>query len=106
MSPRLLVLPDTFTSLGGNQFVDTPVLGNWSAWLSTDLKKSIIERYSCNGKFGLIGKSSGGYGAMYNSYQTGPVGCYCESFWVSGLILCLCLLCRNHYPYLTLRFAC
>lgn len=67
MSPCLLVLPDTFTSLGGNQFVDTPVLGNWSAWLSTDLKKSIIERYSCNGKFGLIGKSSGGYGAMYNA---------------------------------------
>ncbi len=67
MPPCLLVLPDTFTSLGGNQFVDSPVLGNWSTWLSTDLKKSIIDRYSCNGKFGLIGKSSGGYGAMYNA---------------------------------------
>ena len=67
MSPCLLVLPDTFTSLGGNQFVDSPVLGKWSTWLSTDLKKSLMDRYSCNGKFGLIGKSSGGYGAMYNA---------------------------------------
>jgi S-formylglutathione hydrolase FrmB len=62
-----MVLPDTFTSLGGNQFVDSPILGNWSTWLSSDLKDSIIQRYSCNGKFGLIGKSSGGYGALYNA---------------------------------------
>ena len=67
MPPCLLVLPDTFTSLGGNQFVDSPVMGNWSTWLSSDLKDSIMQRYSCNGKFGLIGKSSGGYGAMYNA---------------------------------------
>ena len=50
MSPCLLVLPDTFTSLGGNQFVDSPVLGKWSTWLSTDLKKSLMDRYSCNGR--------------------------------------------------------
>jgi hypothetical protein len=67
MLPCILVLPDTFTSLGGNQFVDSPVLGNWSTWLSSDLKDSIIQRYSCNGKFGLVGKSSGGYGAIYNA---------------------------------------
>ena len=40
MLPCILVMPDTFTSLGGNQFVDSPVLGNWSSWLSTDLKES------------------------------------------------------------------
>lgn len=67
MLPCIMVLPDTFTSLGGNQFVDSPILGNWSTWLSSDLKDSIIQRYSCNGKFGLIGKSSGGYGALYNA---------------------------------------
>ena len=67
MSPCLLVLPDTFTSLGGNQFVDSPVMGNWSTWLSSELKNSILQRYSCNGNFGLVGKSSGGYGALYNA---------------------------------------
>lgn len=67
MHPCILVMPDTFTSLGGNQFVDSPVLGNWSSWLSTDLKESIMKRYSCSGKFGLVGKSSGGYGALYNA---------------------------------------
>ena len=41
MEPCLLVLPDTFTSLGGNQFVDSPVMGNWSSWLSSELKKRV-----------------------------------------------------------------
>jgi hypothetical protein len=67
MPPCILVMPDTFTTLGGNQFVDSAVLGNWSTWLVEALKPAIMERYSCNGKFGLVGKSSGGYGAIFNA---------------------------------------
>jgi len=37
MKPVILVMPDTFTSLGGNQFVDSPVLGKWSTWLAEGL---------------------------------------------------------------------
>ena len=64
MKPAILVMPDTFTTLGGNQFVDSPVLGNWSTWLAEALKPAIEERYATNGKFGLVGKSSGGYGFL------------------------------------------
>ena len=67
MKPAILVMPDTFTTLGGNQFVDSPVLGRWSSWLSQALKPEIKTRYSTNGKFALIGKSSGGYGALVNA---------------------------------------
>ena len=67
MKPAVLVMPDTFTTLGGNQFVDSPVMGKWSSWLSQALKPAIISRYSTNGKFALVGKSSGGYGALVNA---------------------------------------
>lgn len=63
MKPMILVMPDTFTSLGGNQFVDSNVLGNWGMWLSNDLRNELKNRYDVS-SFGLVGKSSGGYGAI------------------------------------------
>ena len=69
MLPTILVLPDCFTSLGGNQFVDSEILGNWSSWLYQSLKPKITENYPTNGKFALFGKSSGGYGAIHNAMQ-------------------------------------
>ena len=56
-------MPDTFTSLGGNQFIDSEIMGNWGEWLQTDLRNQIQERYDVSG-FGLVGKSSGGYGSL------------------------------------------
>ena len=67
MPPTILVLPDCFTSLGGNQFVDSEIMGKWGSWLHNSLKPIIVERYSTNGKFALFGKSSGGYGALHNA---------------------------------------
>jgi enterochelin esterase-like enzyme len=63
MPPSILVMPDTFTSLGGNQFIDSEILGNWGTWLKDDLRNEINSRYDVSG-FGLVGKSSGGYGAL------------------------------------------
>ena len=67
MKPTILVMPDCFTSLGGNQFVDSPILGKWSSWLNGPLKNELSQRYSTNGKFAVFGKSSGGYGALHNA---------------------------------------
>ena len=67
MLPSIFVMPDTFTSLGGNQFVDSPALGQWSTWLAEVLKPALTERYATNSRFGLVGKSSGGYGALVNA---------------------------------------
>ena len=33
MPPCILVMPDTFTSLGGNQYIDSEILGKWGSWL-------------------------------------------------------------------------
>tara|TARA_Y100000994_G_scaffold84867_1_gene70059 strand:+ start:3545 stop:4507 length:963 start_codon:yes stop_codon:yes gene_type:complete len=63
MEPSILVMPDTFTSLGGNQFIDSKIVGNWGEWLSKDLRQAVESRYDVSG-FGLVGKSSGGYGAL------------------------------------------
>ena len=63
MSPSILVMPDTFTSLGGNQFVDSKIMGKWGTWLKEDLRNQLLAKYDISG-FGLVGKSSGGYGAM------------------------------------------
>lgn len=67
MQPTILVLPDCFTSLGGNQFVDSAIMGNWSSWLHKALKPAINDRFPTNGKFALFGKSSGGFGAVHNA---------------------------------------
>ena len=63
MGPCILVMPDTFTSLGGNQFIDSEIMGKWGTWLKNDLLNQIKSRYEVSG-FGLVGKSSGGYGAL------------------------------------------
>ena len=63
MEPSILVMPDTFTSLGGNQFIDSSIVGDWGTWLKDDLRNEIKSRYDVSG-FGLVGKSSGGYGAL------------------------------------------
>ena len=63
MPPSILVMPDTFTSLGGNQFIDSDIVGDWGSWLKEDLRNEINSRYDISG-FGLVGKSSGGYGAL------------------------------------------
>ena len=37
--------PETFTSLGGNQFVDSDAIGHWATWLHTDLISAIEANY-------------------------------------------------------------
>ena len=63
MPPSILVMPDTFTSLGGNQFIDSDTMGKWGSWLKDDLRSELDSRYEISG-YGLVGKSSGGYGAL------------------------------------------
>jgi hypothetical protein len=67
MGPVVAVFPDTFTSLGGNQFVDTPVLGRWESFLVDELVPRIEDRYRVRrGREhrAVFGRSSGGYGAL------------------------------------------
>ena len=90
MKPVILVMPDCFTSLGGNQYVDSQVLGNWSTWLRTDLKQEIQSRFNCSNKFGLFGKSSGGFGSIYNALDCSRrLARYSQPFWRRWIRCCL-----------------
>ena len=67
--PAVVVLVDGWTSWGGAQYLDTPAIGRYSTYLSTDVVSWVDARYatiaSPAGR-AVIGHSSGGYGALVN----------------------------------------
>ncbi|HEY6880568.1 MAG TPA: alpha/beta hydrolase [Polyangiales bacterium] len=63
----ILVLPDCFTRLGGSQFVDSPAQGAYQRYLADDVLALIDARYRTiprRGARAIVGKSSGGFGAL------------------------------------------
>lgn len=68
MPPVVVPMPDCFTSLGGNQYVNSPSVGRYADYLVEELAPFVSERFnvvdSREGR-ALFGKSSGGYGALY-----------------------------------------
>ena len=74
LGPAIWVFPETFTSLGGNQFVDSDAMGHWATWLHTDLVSAIEARYPVRqtaSARALFGKSSGGFGALHQALNHG-----------------------------------
>ena len=73
MPPVAVAFPDCFTRLGGNQYVDTPVLGAWEQFLIAEMLPFLEDQFGCGGpgKRGVFGKSSGGYGAIYHALKHG-----------------------------------
>ncbi len=69
MPPVILVMPDVMTSVGGSQYLDTPTLGPYASWLVTELMPWIESRLPTTGRWGVTGKSSGGYGSFMLSMQ-------------------------------------
>lgn len=70
MPPVLVVFPDCYTSLGGNQYVNTPAMGAYADHLTEELIPAVdgafrtIPEPSARAVFG---KSSGGFGALHLS---------------------------------------
>ena len=65
--PAILVFPDCFTKLGGNQYVNSAGVGQWADFIHQEVIPFIeSELPVLPGKIhrGVFGKSSGGYGAM------------------------------------------
>lgn len=69
MKPAVMVFPDCFTRLGGNQYINSAAMGNWADFLIKEMLPQIEGQFSCGGagKRGVIGKSSGGYAAMIHA---------------------------------------
>ncbi|MEM7077707.1 MAG: alpha/beta hydrolase-fold protein [Pseudomonadota bacterium] len=68
MSPCIVVLPDCYTRLGGNQYVNSSAMGRYGDYVSLELVPFIdgsLRTKAAREHRGLFGKSSGGFGALH-----------------------------------------
>ncbi|HVO43511.1 MAG TPA: alpha/beta hydrolase-fold protein [Aggregatilineales bacterium] len=64
----ILVLPDTWTRLGGALHVNSPAIGNYGDYLLDEVIPYVETHYRTLGeRRGVLGRSSGGYGAVYHA---------------------------------------
>jgi hypothetical protein len=69
MAPCVVAFPDCFTSLGGNQYINSAGVGRWDDFILQEAVPFVEKTLGCGGfgKRGIFGKSSGGYGAMVHA---------------------------------------
>jgi len=63
-APFIAVLPDVMTSLGGSQFRDSPAIGDYATYVLREVRAAVAAALPLTGRWGAIGRSSGGYGAL------------------------------------------
>ena len=72
MGQAIFAFPDCFTSLGGNQYINSASLGNWEDFLCGDMIQALESEFrvkSGRGHRAVFGKSSGGYGAIVHGMR-------------------------------------
>ena len=67
--PLLLVLPDCFTKLGGSQYLNSTAVGRYADHVLAELVPFVDTHYPTNGRRAVLGKSSGGFGALHLAMQ-------------------------------------
>ena len=83
MGPVIAAFPDCFTSLGGNQYIDSPAMGNWESFLIDEMVPTLESEFRVrtgSQHRAIFGKSSGGYGAIVHGLRRadawGAVACH------------------------------
>ena len=72
MAPAIVVFPDCFTALGGNQYINSSAIGDYATYLTRELIPFIDRSFrtkAAREHRGCFGKSSGGYGAMVHGLR-------------------------------------
>ncbi len=67
MPPVIVVFPDCFTRLGGNQYINSSAIGHYADYLNQEIVPFVDSEFrtlASAAHRGCFGKSSGGYGAM------------------------------------------
>jgi hypothetical protein len=67
MPAAILVFPDCFTALGGNQYINSSAIGRYADYLTRELVPFVDREFrtlASRDHRGCFGKSSGGYGAI------------------------------------------
>jgi enterochelin esterase family protein len=79
----ILVMPDCFTRFGGSQYLDSTATGRYATHLVDELVPFVDARYrtlAAREHRGIVGKSSGGYGALVHGMRRpdvwGAVACH------------------------------
>jgi len=76
MGPTIVAFPDCFTSLGGNQYINSLALGRWEEFITVDLLRALEGSFRVRpGREhrAVYGKSSGGYGALVHGMRHADV---------------------------------
>lgn len=72
MGPAIIVFPDCFTALGGNQYINSSAMGNYADYLVKELIPFVDKEFrtlASREHRGCFGKSSGGYGAIIHGMK-------------------------------------
>ncbi len=72
MGPAIIVFPDCFTALGGNQYVNSSAIGNYADYLTKEIVPFVDREFrtlAAREHRGCFGKSSGGYGAIIHGMK-------------------------------------
>ena len=83
MGPVIAAFPDCFTSLGGNQYINSAAMGNWESFLIDEMIPRLESEFRLRpGREhrAIFGKSSGGYGAIVHGLRRadtwGAIACH------------------------------
>ncbi|MGE4620253.1 MAG: alpha/beta hydrolase-fold protein, partial [Planctomycetota bacterium] len=83
MAPCVVAMPDGFTALGGNQYIDSPAVGPWASYLVEELVPFLDQGWktlASSEHRGVFGKSSGGYGSLIHGMKYadtwGAIACH------------------------------
>jgi S-formylglutathione hydrolase FrmB len=84
LGPVVVAFPDCFTTLGGNQYIDSIALGRWEEFLLEEMLPAIEQEFRVrpgSRHRAVFGKSSGGYGAILQGLRRGDrwAGVACHS---------------------------
>ncbi len=72
MGPVIIVFPDCFTALGGNQYINSSAIGDYADYLTREIIPFVDAEFrtaASREHRGCFGKSSGGYGAMIHAMK-------------------------------------
>ena len=72
LTPCIVVFPDCFTSLGGNQYVNSKAIGQYADYLTQEIIPFVddqLRTFASREHRGCLGKSSGGYGALVHGMK-------------------------------------
>lgn len=72
MGPAIIVFPDCFTALGGNQYVNSSAIGNYADYLTREIIPFVDREFhtlASREHRGCFGKSSGGYASIIHGMK-------------------------------------